>query len=46
MFEKTKLYDTIYQKYGIKIHQLHTAVEKYNLNEDPDIIQIKNSLKQ
>lgn len=45
LFEKTKLYDKIYQKYEIKIHQLHAAVKKHAINEDEDVIELQNSMK-
>ena len=45
LFEKTKLYDKIYQDYDIKIHQLNTAVKKYKIDEDPECIELHNSLK-
>ena len=37
MVETTKIYDTIYLKYGTKFHYLIHALEHYELNKDEDI---------
>ena len=46
LVEKTKLYDSIYKKYNIKIHQLMKAVDEMNLNDNSDIIAFKKSTEQ
>jgi len=28
----------------VKIHQLHTAVKKHKIDEDADVIELKNAL--
>ena len=45
LFEKTKLYDKIYQDHDIKIHQLNVAVKEHKIDEDPDVIELQDSLK-
>jgi len=42
MFEKTKILDHIYVKYGLKLNQLEHACEHFKLNEDEDIKTFKN----
>lgn len=38
MVETTKIYDTIYLKYGLKFHYLIHALEHFKLNEDEEIM--------
>jgi hypothetical protein len=45
LVEKTKLYDMIYKKYKIKIHQLMKCVDEMNLLEDADIVAYKAEIE-
>jgi len=44
MVETTKIYDTIYLKYGTKFHYLIHAVEHYELYKDEDIGAMEKSM--
>lgn len=46
MLERTKMMDTIYVQYNMKINYLAAAVKHYNLEQDPDVIAVQNSFKQ
>jgi len=40
MLERTKMMDTIYVQYNMKINYLAAAVKHYNLEQDPDVIAV------
>lgn len=46
LFEKTKLYDKIYQEHGVKIHQLQSAVKKHGIDQDKDVVETSNAIAQ
>jgi hypothetical protein len=39
LVEKTKVYDQIYLKHGIKFAVIMAGIEKYSLRTDPDIVE-------
>lgn len=43
MIEKTKVYDTIYVKHGVKFTQLMTAAQKYNIKDDPEVVELNKA---
>ena len=43
--EKSKLYDSIEAEYGMKIHHIYEYVNKFHLNEDVDIMHLRDDLK-
>jgi len=46
LVEKTKLYDMIYKKYDIKIHQLMKSVKELKLDEDAGIMGARQATVQ
>lgn len=40
LVEKTKVYDQIYLKHGIKFAALMAGVEKFDLRQDPDLVEM------
>lgn len=46
LVEKTKLYDKIYKKYNIKIHQLLKSVGELKLEEDSGVMGIRMATNQ
>lgn len=45
MEEKSKVYDAIYIESELKVHHIQHFAEKEKLEEDPEMINFKNSLK-
>jgi hypothetical protein len=45
MEEKSKVYDAIFIESELKVHHIQHFAEKEKLEEDPEMINFKNSLK-
>lgn len=45
MVERTKVFDAIYLKHGLKINYLMAAAQHYQLTTDEDIVTLENSFK-
>jgi hypothetical protein len=45
MVERTKVLDTIYVKYGLKVNYLQAAADHFGLQDDDDIKTVINSYR-
>ncbi len=45
MVERTKVLDTVYLKYGMKINYLMAKVEQYQLQQDEDVKTVEASFR-